>query len=109
MTFKQTNEINVHFVIINFTLKEINCEQQGLFRGMKVEAEDTANKLICCATICQIKKDKLRIHFDGWGQTYDFWTTVSDNKIHFVGWCEEMGIPLCPPKGKILTNTSTKN
>ena len=40
-------------------------EEAGLDVGMKLEAEDTDNRIICCATILQIKKDKIKLHFVG--------------------------------------------
>lgn len=28
------------------------------------------------------------IHFDGWGTTYDYWTTLSNKDLRPVGWSE---------------------
>ena len=66
---------------------------------MKCEAEDSANKIICVATIIRVKCEKLHIHFDGWPKKWDFWTAVTSQKVHYVGWCADAEIPLCPPKG----------
>ena len=66
---------------------------------MKLEAEDTDNKIICCATILQLRKEKLKLRFDGWGSKYDKWVNICSATIHPVGWCQDMGVPLCPPKG----------
>ena len=74
----------------------------GLVIGMKIEAEDADNALICCGTITNMKQDKVKIHFDGWDKGYDYWTTVSSGKIHHCGWCEEKGMVLCPPRGTKL-------
>ena len=67
---------------------------------MKIEAEDGDYGIICVATIVDMKKEKLKIHYDGWTKKYDFWATVWSDKIHYCGWCQDKGIPLCPPKGK---------
>ena len=83
-------------------------KQLGLSQGMKVEAEDSANKIVCCATILEIKRDRFKIHFDGWDNGYDFWTGIRGDKVHYVGWCQEMGVPLCPPKGKTFFSVSRK-
>ena len=74
-------------------------QETGLQKGMKVEAEDTANKLVCCATILELKQEKIKIRFDGWGRKYDTWFELDSSEIHPVGWCQEMEVPLCPPKG----------
>ena len=70
---------------------------------MKCETEDSANRIICVATIKQIKGPKLHIHFDGWPKKWDFWTPITSQKVHHVGWCADVGIPLCPPKGMFQT------
>ena len=69
---------------------------------MKLEAEDVANQLICCATILDMKQGKVKIRFDGWGKMYDTWFEIDSGEIHPVGWCEDMEVPLCPPKGMKL-------
>jgi hypothetical protein len=47
--------------------------------------------------------DKVLVHFDGWEDTYDYWCDVSSPNILPVGWCEEQGLPLNPPCGKLIT------
>ena len=63
---------------------------------MKVEAEDAKNDLVCCATITEIKGSRMKIHFDGWSEGYDIWTKIGSPKVHYVGWCQETELPLCP-------------
>ena len=74
--------------------------------GMKIEAEDSQNGLVCCATIAEIRGCRLKVHFDGWPNDYDFWAKIGSSKVHFIGWCQEAQIPLCPPKGNynFITN-----
>ncbi|OTF81665.1 hypothetical protein BLA29_005128 [Euroglyphus maynei] len=43
----------------------------------KLEAVDIANSaLICVATIRDILNDQILIHFDGWDDSFDYWTSV---------------------------------
>ena len=41
-----------------------------------------------------------QIHFDGWELDYDYWTTPMSPYIHPLGWCEQNGVKLNPPKGE---------
>lgn len=55
-------------------------EQLRKLKGRKLEARDLKYPtLICCATIIDInvndvQKPRVKIHFDGWENTYDYWT-----------------------------------
>ena len=76
-------------------------QEIGIKIGMKVEVEDTKNKQICCATIIEVKGEKIKIHYDGWSSRFDVWMKIGSKKVHCPGWCEEMEIPLCPPQGNV--------
>ncbi|KAA0192783.1 hypothetical protein HAZT_HAZT002382 [Hyalella azteca] len=69
--------------------------------GMKLEAEDRKNGWICVATIHDVLDDRVLIHFDGWGPTFDFWTQMSSPYIHPVGWCSENDMKLSAPQNYI--------
>jgi len=52
---------------------------------------------------------QLLIHFDGWSDTYDYWTEPSTVDIHPIGWFAQCGHKyqqynqkLQPPKGKSI-------
>lgn len=69
--------------------------------GMKLEAVDLiAPELICVATIGQIAKNLVRIHFDGWTNDFDQWIDCQSANIYPVGWCQFVGHDLEPPKEK---------
>ncbi|KAM3923999.1 lethal(3)malignant brain tumor-like protein 1 isoform 2-T3 [Leptodactylus fuscus] len=72
----------------------------SLFRvGMKLEAVDKMNpSLICVASVTDIVEDRFLVHFDNWGDTYDYWCDPSSPYVHPVGWCQEHGKPLTPPQ-----------
>uniref|UniRef100_A0A8C5R7R6 Lethal(3)malignant brain tumor-like protein 1 n=1 Tax=Leptobrachium leishanense TaxID=445787 RepID=A0A8C5R7R6_9ANUR len=67
--------------------------------GMKLEAVDRMNpSLICVASVTDIVDDRFLVHFDNWGDTYDYWCDPSSPYVHPVGWCQEHGKPLTPPQ-----------
>lgn len=68
--------------------------------GMKLEAEDRKNELICVATVADMLDNRLRINFDSWDEMYDYWVEPNSPYIHPVGWAEENELPLTPPNCK---------
>ncbi|XP_022170347.1 uncharacterized protein LOC111033751 [Myzus persicae] len=83
----------------------VNREIEHLFRiGAKLEALDKLTRtlpqqLICVATVADILGNRIRIHFDGWTDDFDYWTDITSTNIHPVGWCDKNGRTLCPPHG----------
>ncbi|XP_060856488.1 uncharacterized protein LOC132934225 [Metopolophium dirhodum] len=72
--------------------------------GSKLEALDKLTRtlpkqLICVATVADILGNRIRIHFDGWTDDFDYWTDITSTNIHPVGWCDKNGRTLCPPSG----------
>ncbi|PIO34985.1 hypothetical protein AB205_0036770 [Aquarana catesbeiana] len=47
----------------------------SMFRvGMKLEAVDKMNpSLICVASVTDVVEERFLVHFDNWGDTYDYW------------------------------------
>lgn len=71
----------------------------GIKVGMKLEAVDRANtSLVCVASVSDIIGNWLLIHFDGWDDSYDYWTESSSPYIHPINWCRARGKSLTPPK-----------
>lgn len=69
--------------------------------GMKLEAVDRKNSsLICVASVANLIDNRLLIHFDSWGDVYDYWADPTSPYIHPVGWCEENGYDLTPPNSE---------
>ena len=76
-------------------------------KGMKLEAIDPQTpSMICVVSIVEILGPRLRLHFDGYSDTYDFWENVNSKNLFPVGWCEKNDQCLVPPKG--LPNTTQK-
>uniref|UniRef100_A0A2S2NZ86 Lethal(3)malignant brain tumor-like protein 3 n=1 Tax=Schizaphis graminum TaxID=13262 RepID=A0A2S2NZ86_SCHGA len=76
----------------------------SFYVGAKLEALDkltrtTSKQLICVATIADFLGNRIRIHFDGWTDDFDYWTDITSTNIHPVGWCDKNGRSLCPPRG----------
>ncbi|XP_051543435.1 lethal(3)malignant brain tumor-like protein 4 isoform X2 [Myxocyprinus asiaticus] len=74
----------------------------GFQVNMKLEAVDRRNPmLIRVATITDTEDYRVKVHFDGWHEKFDFWVDSDLPDLHPVGWCTRTGHPLEPP----LTHT----
>uniref|UniRef100_A0A673JGA1 Lethal(3)malignant brain tumor-like protein 4 n=1 Tax=Sinocyclocheilus rhinocerous TaxID=307959 RepID=A0A673JGA1_9TELE len=72
----------------------------GFHVGMKLEAVDKRNAmLIRVATISDVEDHRIKIHFDGWSEEYDYWLDADSPDLHPVGWCQKTGHPLQHPNG----------
>lgn len=67
---------------------------------MKLEGVDPEHQSIYCVlTVAEVCGYRIRLHFDGYPDCYDFWVNADSSDIHPVGWCEKTGHKLHPPKG----------
>ncbi|XP_052002940.1 lethal(3)malignant brain tumor-like protein 3 [Xyrauchen texanus] len=72
----------------------------GFQTWMKLEAVDKRNAmLIRVATISDTEDHRIKIHFDGWSDEYDYWLDADSPELHPVGWCQKTGHPLQYPNG----------
>ncbi|TRY84580.1 hypothetical protein DNTS_001320 [Danionella cerebrum] len=72
----------------------------GFQVGMKLEAVDKRNPiLIRVATISDTEDHRVKVHFDGWSEEYDYWLDADSSELHPVGWCQKTGHPLQHPNG----------
>ncbi|XP_043071201.1 uncharacterized protein LOC6567674 isoform X2 [Drosophila grimshawi] len=70
----------------------------GFRVGMHLEAEDLNDTgKICVATIADVLDERIRVHFDGWDDCYDFWVHVNSPYIHPCGWHEGRQQLIVPP------------
>ncbi|XP_054724454.1 lethal(3)malignant brain tumor-like protein 1 [Uloborus diversus] len=68
--------------------------------GMKLEGIDPKHpSLFCVLTVSEIRGYRIRLHFDGYSECYDFWMNADSPDIFPVGWCEKTDHKLQPPKG----------
>ena len=87
-------------------------------KDMKLEAIDPRHpSYVCVCTVVKVKGCRIRLHFDGWSESYDFWTNADSPFIFPVGWSEKNDQKLHPPRSmmhkefswdKYLKKTSSK-
>ncbi|KAH0622298.1 hypothetical protein JD844_024478 [Phrynosoma platyrhinos] len=70
----------------------------GFQKNMKLEVVDKRNPvLIRVATVVDTDDHRIKVHFDGWDNIYDYWIDTDSPDIHPAGWCGKTGHPLQPP------------
>ncbi|XP_024880512.1 lethal(3)malignant brain tumor-like protein 3 isoform X2 [Temnothorax curvispinosus] len=68
--------------------------------GMKLEGIDPEHpSRYCVLTIAEVVGYRMRLHFDGYPENYDFWINADSMNIFPAGWSEKNGKKLNPPKG----------
>ncbi|KAM8976575.1 lethal(3)malignant brain tumor-like protein 4 [Pelodytes ibericus] len=68
--------------------------------GVKLEGIDPEHpSLYCVLTVVEVQGYRMRLHFDGYPDCYDFWVNADSLDIHPVSWCEKTGHKLLAPKG----------
>lgn len=50
------------------------------------------------ASVADILGSRIRIHFDGWTDDFDYWTDIMSTNIHPINWCQDNGRTLSYPK-----------
>ncbi|XP_060081009.1 lethal(3)malignant brain tumor-like protein 3 [Ylistrum balloti] len=82
----------------------------GFKVGMKLEVVDKRNSLLIrVATVAAVDCHLIRIHFDGWADTFDYWLDDDCPDIHPPGWCNKTSHPLTPPISPVdLVDTAEK-
>ncbi|XP_032936460.1 lethal(3)malignant brain tumor-like protein 4 isoform X1 [Catharus ustulatus] len=74
--------------------------RNGFKVGMKLEGVDPEHpSRFCVLTVAEVQGYRMRLHFDGYPECYDFWANADSSDIHPVGWCEKTSHKLLPPKG----------
>lgn len=82
----------------------------GFKEGMMIEAVDLMqSRLVCVATITKIVGRLLRIHFNGWDETFDQWCDCESPDLFPLGWCELVNYPLEPPKSEDMDESSIQS
>ncbi|KAJ8340781.1 hypothetical protein SKAU_G00330720 [Synaphobranchus kaupii] len=82
--------------------------------GMKLEGLDPCHpSLFCVLSVAEIQGYRVRLHFDGYPECYDFWVNADSWDMKPAGWCEKTGHKLLLPKGcrdgEFSWNTYVKN
>ncbi|XP_063975981.1 lethal(3)malignant brain tumor-like protein 3 isoform X2 [Diachasmimorpha longicaudata] len=81
---------------------------KNLFKvGMKLEGIDPEHpSRYCVLTVFEVVGYRIRLHFDGYPENFDFWVNADSMDVFPVGWSEKNGHKLDPPKGYVPTNFS---
>ncbi|RUS84759.1 hypothetical protein EGW08_007501 [Elysia chlorotica] len=73
--------------------------RNGFRVGMRLEGVDPKHQsLFCVLSVAEVQGFRLRLHFDGYSECYDFWVNCDSPFIFPVGWAEKNGKTLQPPK-----------
>ncbi|CAH8649921.1 unnamed protein product [Heterobilharzia americana] len=77
-----------------------NVVPDGTFKpDQYLEGIDPHNEsLICVLCISELVGRRVKLHFAGYPEKYDFWTTVDSPFLFPVGWCAHNNRQLQPPK-----------
>uniref|UniRef100_A0A8C9WIK8 L3MBTL histone methyl-lysine binding protein 4 n=1 Tax=Scleropages formosus TaxID=113540 RepID=A0A8C9WIK8_SCLFO len=84
-----------------FTEQQSFPENRNGFKvGMRLEGIDPHHpSMFCVLSVAEVIGYRLRLHFDGYPECYDFWVNADSPDIRPAGWCEMTGRRLHPPKG----------
>ncbi|XP_014205179.1 lethal(3)malignant brain tumor-like protein 3 [Copidosoma floridanum] len=73
--------------------------------GMKLEGIDPNHPSdYCVLSIAEVIGYRIRLHFDGYPENFDFWVNADCMDIFPVGWAEKNGRQIHPPKGYNQSN-----
>ncbi|CAH8578410.1 unnamed protein product [Schistosoma turkestanicum] len=77
-----------------------NVTAEGNFKpGQYLEGIDPHNEsLICVLCVSELIGRRVKLHFAGYPEKYDFWTTIDSPFLFPVGWCAHNNRQLQPPK-----------
>lgn len=72
----------------------------GFRVGMRMEAIDPQHPaLFAVVSVAEVQGWRLRLHFDGYPDEYDYWVNADSGDLFPAGWCERNGRALDPPAG----------
>lgn len=73
--------------------------RNGFRAGMKLEGIDPQHpSYFCVLSVVEVIGYRLRLHFDGYSENYDFWVNADSMDIFPAGWCEKFNHVLHPPR-----------
>lgn len=71
----------------------------GIYIFIPVHNEEFSHTCASFPFASQIQGYRIRLHFDGYPECYDFWANADSWDIKPAGWCEKNGHKLLLPKG----------
>lgn len=84
-----------------FTQEQVGSSRRCGFKvGMKLEGVDPLHpSMFCVLSVAEVIGCRLRLHIDGFSESYDFWVNADSAEIRPKGFCEQTNRRLHPPKG----------
>ncbi|CAG2172863.1 unnamed protein product [Oppiella nova] len=84
-----------------FTKSQTFPEMKNNFKvGMKLEGVDPQHpSKFCVLTVAEVLGHRIRLHFDGYKELFDFWVNYDNDFIFAAGFCEQTNRKLEPPVG----------
>ena len=99
-------EIKIFIYLLSVLLKKFQpfpLMKNSFKTGMKLEGIDPKHQsLYCVLSVAEVHGFRMRLHFDGYSECYDFWINADSPFIFPIGWCEKNNKTLQPPKGKLI-------
>uniref|UniRef100_A0A4W3I2M9 Lethal(3)malignant brain tumor-like protein 1 n=1 Tax=Callorhinchus milii TaxID=7868 RepID=A0A4W3I2M9_CALMI len=90
---------NTNNVFFSFQFQTFLQIKNGFKVGMRLEGVDPRHpSMFCVVSVSEVCGYRLRLHFDGYSECFDFWINIDSPDIHPVGWCEKTNRKLYPPK-----------
>lgn len=84
------------------------CTFNRFVVGQKLEAIDPQNcGLFCVCTVVDKKGFRVKLHFDGYHNSYDFWVNADSKEIFPAGWCNKTARDLISPHKRLINNRSS--
>lgn len=84
--------------------------RHGFREGMLIEAVDLMqSRLVCVATVAKVVGRLLRIHFNGWDESFDQWCDCESPDLFPWGWCKLVDYPLEPPRTQEQDSTQLQS
>ena len=73
--------------------------------ALEVDDPDSPTLTYICSVL-EVKADmsEIRLHYEGWGSQWDFWTSSTNSILHPPGWCASVGRTLKTPTNQTFTN-----
>lgn len=84
--------------------------KNGFRPGMKLEGIDPQHpSYFCVMSVSEVQGYRIRLHFDGYPENYDFWVNADSMDIFPIGWCEKNNHLLHPPPNYSMTEFNWNN
>ncbi|KAF4519382.1 hypothetical protein B566_EDAN008690 [Ephemera danica] len=75
-------------------------QRNGFRPGMRLEGIDPRMpSQFCSYSVVIVRGYRMKLHYEGWPDSHDFWVNADSRDIFLIGFCEKTSRPLIPPRG----------